>query len=698
MAFPQTRSARGSSDLNTRYQRISSHQQQQEQQRQRQQSHPTHSATTHTWTSQPVPEPPLMPPLVDLANWIASLPPFQQWPSLLVDRLLLAPVSLLLQYTRDIILSPRTHRIVIRLGVLATIFWFALAAAVISYVGFYRAWVPDVGLRKELWLQYGHDRPPYAHLYFESAGTDNPLREPNPSSSSYNPSSDITGEFFAQDQAYDVTLELSIPLNQANLDLGNFMVDLDLKSKANRSVFHVSKPTLLTYSAAPLRAVSSLSQLIAGNPPPSQVPVSSQLLRIPLLRRAILRPSSQAPPFSSSPPDPRSDRKVTHGEISVGRADADKFWIYGGNHNTLAGIHTLPGNGRVVPLAVGSHSSRGELQTYGANLRFDAHLTGLRFFMYHFPLLSFFTFTTLFLAFEMATALTLWAVAAIYTSSMTIAPLSLETEEHFQPLDKPSRYAPRRGRDEYTEDGIKTESETTPSGEEMSSFERRYAQRDEEEEETDTETEARRRVKREREPRIKVEDFDDDEIFGGADQGEEDKEMRLRSLESLQAKDAADLAEAIRQSRMRDLLEARRMGGAGPSGSASTALLPGEGLIDVIDPTAPISPDELSEIQLSRRVLDRLDEETEEDTDVGSSRPSSRLAATFAPAGSGGAAGGPGGETDPWEDLEGDSGSSESAAEASGVRQRRQHKDDEEDLHESTIGGVSIHFQSQRTS
>ena len=281
---------------------------------------------------------------------------------------------------------------------------------------------------------------------------------------------------------------------------------------------------------------------------------------------------------------------------------------------------------------------------------------------------------------------------------MTIAPLSLETEEHFQPLDKPSRYAPRRGRDEYTEDGIKTESETTPSGEEMSSFERRYAQRDEEEEETDTETEARRRAKREREPRIKVEDFDDDEIFGGADQGEEDKEMRLRSLESLQAKDAADLAEAIRQSRMRDLLEARRMSGAGPSGSASTALLHGEGLIDVMDPTAPISPDELSEIQLSRRVLDRLDEETEEDTDVGSSRPSSRLAATFAPAGSGGAAGGPGGETDPWEDLEGDSGSSESAAEASGVRQRRQHKDDEEDLHESTIGGVSIHFQFQRIS
>ncbi|CDW97396.1 hypothetical protein, partial [Sporisorium scitamineum] len=169
-----------------------------------------------------------------------------------------------------LVASRPTHRIVVRLGVLATIFWIALAAAVISYVGFYRAWVPDVGLRKEIWLQYGHDRPPYAHLDFASTTQGYQLREPNPSSSSYSPSTDISGEFFAQDQAYDVTLELSVPLNQANLDLGNFMVDLDLKSKSNRSVFHVSKPTLLTYSAAPVRAASFLSQMLSRNPPSSQ--------------------------------------------------------------------------------------------------------------------------------------------------------------------------------------------------------------------------------------------------------------------------------------------------------------------------------------------------------------------------------------------------------------------------------------------
>ncbi|CBQ71325.1 conserved hypothetical protein [Sporisorium reilianum SRZ2] len=672
MSYPHQRSARGSSDLNTRYQRISSHQQQQQRQRPRQPPPRTYSATTPTWTSQPVPEPPLLPPLVDLANWIASLPHIRQWPSLLVDRLLLAPISQLLQYTRDIILSPRTHRIVVRLGVLATIFWIALAAAVVSYVGFYRAWVPDVGLRKEIWLQYGHDRPPYAHLDFASTAHNYHLREPNPSSSSYNPSTDITGEFFAQDQAYDITLELSVPLNQANLDLGNFMVDLDLKSKSNRSVFHVSKPTLLTYSAAPVRAASSLSQMLSRNPPSSQSPTNSQLLRIPLLRRAVLRPSSYAPPLSSTPPDPRADRKVTHGQVSVGRADADKFWVYGGNHNTLAGVHTLPGNGRIVPLALGSHSSRGELQTYAASLRFDAHLTGLRFFMYHFPLLSFFTFTTLFLAFEMATALTLWAVAAIYTSSMAVAPISLDTDEHFQQQQHKPWRAQRRADDDY----LKTETETTPSAEEPSRF--RYEQGDEEEDETETETEARRRFRGE--PRIKVEEYSDDDEAARA--AAEEQEMRLRSLESLEAKDAADLAEAIRQSRMRDLLEARRMGGAGPSGSSERGLMPGESLIEIVDPTSPISPEELSEIQLSRRVLDRLDEETEEDTDVASSRPSSRLAARGAAT--------PLGEGEAWEDLEDESASGESGVEAAAARQGQKASDDDDDDDEDEAGERTI--------
>ncbi len=110
----------------------------------------------------------------------------------------------------------------------------------------------------------------------------------------------------------------------------------------------------------------------------------------------------------------------------------------------------------------------------------------------------------------------------------------------------------------------------------------------------------------------------------------------------------------------------------------------GESLIDIVDPTSPISPEELSEIQLSRRVLDRLDEETEEDTDVASSRPSSRLAGRASASAQGGNGSG---ETDAWEDLEDESASGESAEVGVGQTRKPDDEDDEDDGGDGTIGG-----------
>lgn len=50
------------------------------------------------------------------------------------------------------------------------------------------------------------------------------------------------GGFFADDQEYDVSLELNVPLSAANLDLGNFMVSLDLSAETDRLLHRVSKP------------------------------------------------------------------------------------------------------------------------------------------------------------------------------------------------------------------------------------------------------------------------------------------------------------------------------------------------------------------------------------------------------------------------------------------------------------------------
>lgn len=106
--------------------------------------------------------------------------------------------------------------------------------------------------------------------------------------------------------------------------------------------------------------------MLSRNPPSALPSPATQILSVQLLRRAILQPSSTALPLSGS--NPEDDPRIVSGRVTVGRWDQDKYWIHGGGHG--AGALMRPGE------AV--YRSRGELQTHGASLRFDAHLTGLR--------------------------------------------------------------------------------------------------------------------------------------------------------------------------------------------------------------------------------------------------------------------------------------------------------------------------------
>ncbi|KAN0064868.1 hypothetical protein ACQY0O_001925 [Thecaphora frezii] len=588
-----------------------------------------HAPPTPKWQQQQqqsIPQPPLVPQLAALIQWIIALPPITEWPRLALNHVVLAPIGTLLLATRNFMLSPRTHRIVVRLGLLGAIFWSALAFAIISYIGFYRVWVPEVGLRKDVWLQYGYDEPPFCDLRFDGVELDGRIIKRN-------------GDFFAEDQAYDVTLELGVPVNEANLDLGNFMVSLDLKSQSDRTVYRASRPTLITYSASPFRALSTLSQIISRNPPPLRSPPNSQILSVPLLRRVVLRPSSYAPPLSTTPSDPKADRVVTHGRVTVGRRDSERFWRYGGG-----GGGYLPANAvarRNGPAMPGSHASRGELQTYTASLRFDAHLTGLRYCMYHYPLLCFFVFTSLFMGFELAAALTLWAIAAIYTSSITPPSMSLEPEKHFQT----ERTARRRG----AVAAVKVEAGSDYTGESESLRRSEVSASDAE---TETEGESyERRTRQEAEPSqapryIKTEDEDD-----------ETELLRLRSLESLRARDAAERAEAVQSARMRDVVENRRMTGLDQEGDLG-----------------PLGDEYPSNVAMPRRVLGRLDEETEEETEVGGS-VSGESASLLAGEGERGEE--HGADEERWEDLD-----DEAAARRTGA----EDKDTATEL-QSTVGG-----------
>lgn len=153
---------------------------------------------------QRIPPPPIMPP--GLSEAIQSLPAPSQWPSIAFNYVVIEPLMTLVSSVTALILSPRTHRLVLRLGVLGVIFWTAAALSVAAYVGFYRAWVPDIGHRLDVWLQYGSDTAPWAVVDLTPKRQGAVGRSP--------------GLLFAQDQEYDVTVDLSVPLSAANLDLG----------------------------------------------------------------------------------------------------------------------------------------------------------------------------------------------------------------------------------------------------------------------------------------------------------------------------------------------------------------------------------------------------------------------------------------------------------------------------------------------
>lgn len=83
---------------------------------------------------------------------------------------------------------------------------------------------------------------PYAHLHFTptAAGRQAYLFD----------SDELPSEFdtsFINDQAYDVTLELLLPVTSANVDLGNFMTTLELYNANGSIVWRASRPVRIAY-------------------------------------------------------------------------------------------------------------------------------------------------------------------------------------------------------------------------------------------------------------------------------------------------------------------------------------------------------------------------------------------------------------------------------------------------------------------
>lgn len=405
---------------------------------------------------------------------------------------------------------------------------------------------------------------------------------------------------------------------------------------------------MIVHEPAPVRAMNHFVYALTRDRSSLKLPTSTppvQLLTINLLDRAILQPAPTTYPFA-----PHGHAlAVTNAHLSVGRHDSLKYWVYGGGHG-VGGVDILESGKSIINAASAAQGfrSRGELQTYGASLRFDAHLTGLRYFMYHHPLASFLMFVTLFMTFEMVSALTLWVIAAVYTSSSMVGlgGDGLAVEDNFRGM---RQYTTTSGDDDdRTGEGTTTEREFTAG---QTEEERRV---DEEDEDGDTETET---------------------------------EVRQRSRQSLDARDREERREARRAAVLRDEQQGRRM----------TAVGGGEG--DDDDDSDLPDDEEIGEAEdelglplkqmptQTRRVLGRLDEETEEETDFGAGSSVGRRSAfeeeEFDDDGL---------SVRDWEDIQGDEAREEGRPRAGGISGLRRRKGTESVGPESTIGGVSYSF------
>lgn len=142
-----------------------------------------------------------------LSDFVLSLPHPRYWPSLLLNYFVLDPLRVLTTTLLALITSPRTHRVVLRLSVLFALFWTSLILAIFAYIGFYRVWVPDVGRLDQVHLEYGKrgGEMPSALVHLGN----------------WRGAQGVGGEeWFAEEQEYDVSVELLVPISTANLDLG----------------------------------------------------------------------------------------------------------------------------------------------------------------------------------------------------------------------------------------------------------------------------------------------------------------------------------------------------------------------------------------------------------------------------------------------------------------------------------------------
>jgi len=234
---------------------------------------------------------------------------------------------------------------------LATSF-ILLCIAVLAYSVFYYNYVPQKLVSVPIHLQYNTGLSPYGIADLASS--------------------------VVMEQAYDVTVDLTVPRSPANLERGNFMIALyALRSLPDNPALAFKLPS------DPYEHVTEANVIFASRRPaliPYEDPLVAMASRVLFLLYHIIFPATE-----------QTTLTVPMGELVDFRD--------------------------VLPLSILLDVQAGQtLQVYSATVTLVARLSGLRWFMYNHRIISFVVCTTVFWLFEIVSTILAWLVLAYVVS------------------------------------------------------------------------------------------------------------------------------------------------------------------------------------------------------------------------------------------------------------------------------------------
>ncbi|TPX30671.1 hypothetical protein SmJEL517_g05821 [Synchytrium microbalum] len=236
----------------------------------------------------------------------------------------------------QVITSQQTQRALYSTIAFSFLFTIGIAAASVLYMVVYLSYVPQVNHILPVYFQYGNPTEVMQPTALVPLLSD--------------PLSQVSAPMLTAGQHYRLSVQLIAPNSKHNLELGNFMVSIDVYSHNKSLISSSSRPALMTFQS---NIINTMSTLLSSVPILLGMAVEAQTINVVLIERLI--------------EDESMPSLMAHLRLSDSR-----------------------------------------LRIYQAQLILDAHFVGLRYYMYHWSITTGVFFTSLIFMFESLWAFVVW--------------------------------------------------------------------------------------------------------------------------------------------------------------------------------------------------------------------------------------------------------------------------------------------------